>query len=374
MRQSCPSEVRDPCLRQDPCMRGDPCLRDPCVRDPITPCMPRCAVGPPSNSSVCTTVLGPPPPPAQSITSSICFPDLPMACEKNTRSGRYKTVRPTTHTRRGDEDIFVETYEIHDPTKQQQQPPIDANRHYSLTSKHYPLLYENFDKLKLHNECEILPNDRVYEIRKEKILIRTDKNSASPPRMRSKSSDKYLDTKNVRILVNEPHNDGCYEDYDGTLSKRGLSSRSGYYISGAQLTKNATIDCAENLLSYGTQDRDRDRTDRDKDRERDRSHRCYDEYGKRSHDLSAKHHHRSKYRYAIEDFENICDDYHAIRKRASGDLKDLSSMSKHNISNCPQDIVYVPMVKEHFIQRESAKLGGMATLSNPELDNLNSGS
>ena len=336
MRQSCPNEMRDQCISREPSL------------GPLTPCGPRTPVCPSMQPTPCPP---PPPPPPQYYFQEPCSSDKYVS-----RPGRYKTSRP--NCRRGDEEIFVETYEIHEPAK-------DANRHYSVTSKHYPVLYENFDKIKVSNECDIIPNDRVYEIRKEKILIRTDKNSVSPPRIRSKSSDRCLDSKSVRIL----DHDGCYDpEYDATC-KRQLQSRSGYYLSGSQLSKSnfedrSLMNCCDNSTSYTTAERS--------------VNRGYDEYGKRS---ESRHNHRNKYRYVVdENYENGCEDFTSSSrslKRTSGETSSskqnlLSSAHSSSVVNnanpnsngnpnggsiCNNDIVYVPMVKEHFIQRESAKLG-----------------
>lgn len=132
------------------------------------------------------------------------YVDVP-ADTKYYRPGQYQTVRPNFYK----EDFYL------DPRQ------MNGRKNYSQ--------FNYDDRLASKIDCDIIPSDKIYEIRKEKVLIKTDR-SQSPPKARSKSSDRFFEVpKTVRILNAEPYRSEKVvfnPDIEGTRSR--LRSRSGF--------------------------------------------------------------------------------------------------------------------------------------------------
>ncbi|RNA08841.1 hypothetical protein BpHYR1_053925 [Brachionus plicatilis] len=176
--------------REPPRYYGRP--NEPIRRLPPDPCDP-------CRTSRCST-----PNPCLPVTSN--YVDVP-ADTKYYRPGQYQTLRPNCYK----EDFCVEP------------------RQMSIRKPYSPYPYDDCDRLGSKVDCDYIPSDKIYEIRKEKVLIKTDR-SQSPPKVRSKSSERYLEVpRSVRILNAEsyrPEKVILNPDADSTRSR--LRSRSGY--------------------------------------------------------------------------------------------------------------------------------------------------
>lgn len=243
------------------------------------------------------------------------------------RPARYKTSRPGVQCR--DDEAYVDKYEA-----VKREP-----RSYTITKCYQPVVYENIDKSKIPHEADILPTDRIYEIRKEKILIKADR-SMSPPqtRIRSKSSDRYLEApKNVRIVEDEYYikEKGLNEELN---EKHKVQSRSSYYLNNGHLYF------------------------KDNDRQYAEGSSYFDKRANKS-TLQIR-----------DDYEDLNDSYRYKPNGSSTNINNLNSSSNNNSSSISNsnsksqailntlvrdtnEIIYVPMVKEEFIKRESQKLG-----------------
>ncbi|CAF0787868.1 unnamed protein product [Brachionus calyciflorus] len=171
---------------------------------PVDPCIDPCRV------SRCST-----PNPCIPIQPNPCvnnYVDLPAEANKYYRPTRYQTLRPGYYK---EDDYYP------DP------------RQLSVKKSYAPYMYDDCDRIstKLPVDCEIIPAEKIYEIRKEKVLIKTDR-SQSPPRIRSKSTDRYLEVpRSVRILNTESYRPAekvypVSQESDNVRSR--LRSRSGY--------------------------------------------------------------------------------------------------------------------------------------------------
>lgn len=189
---------------------------------------------------------------------------------------RYRTVKPQMMCRRQalDEDIYCMERQRGSTCGDSGGGSISSSggsngRHFTITKTfHQPMVYDEVEKnVRLPAEADMIPADRIYEIRKEKIMIKADRNSSLSPvphgnghhtrcdhstpanvcspqttlnhphssSMRSKSSDRYIDVpKSVRIVDDYR---GSYDtDYDdnGSLSRNAgqqrLKSRSSYVL------------------------------------------------------------------------------------------------------------------------------------------------
>lgn len=184
-------------------------------------------------------------------------------------------------------------------------------RHFTITKTfHQPMVYDEVEKnVRLPAEADMIPADRIYEIRKEKIMIKADRNSSLSPvphinhSMRSKSSDRYIDVpKSVRIvddcgrIIGGGSYDTDCED-NGSLNRQQhrLKSRSGYVLNDYETTTSKSY--LENYVETNT------------------------------------------------------------KVMNPGVETAVLSSSMKRPSNCPpcNEIIYVPMVKEEFMKRESSK-------------------
>lgn len=188
-------------------------------------------------------------------------------------------------------------------------------RHFTITKTYnQPIVYDDIDKnVRLPSEADLIPADRIYEIRKEKIMIKADRNSLSPlPHPRSKSSERYIDMpKSVRIIdeyrtdkSNMYDADNC--DEANNSIRRQLKSRSGYLVnSDYEATSKSYLESY--VDSNGTK--------------------------------------------LIADQPPQQTQYNM--GSSSNGLSNSSNGYKTRLST--NDIIYVPMVKEEFIKRESKK-------------------
>lgn len=235
-------------------------------------------------SRPCSPVL-PQCPPA----NQVCYNEIPIE-SKNCRQSRYRTVRSGNCLR--DDDYYVEKP---DP------------RQYTISRTHQPIYDDCLKPSRLPAECDYIPSERVYEIRKEKVMIKTDRNSLSPPRYRSKSTDRYIEMpKSVRILNNDSFKREKLNMYENSADnlRSNLKSRSGYMTSS---------DDNQNYHRFDTSN------------------------------------HTSR-----------------INLNESGQKTTLNANQSLNKSqNClTNDIIYVPMVREEFIKRETQKLKSDSGTSN----------
>lgn len=217
-------------------------------------------------------------------------------------------------------------------------------RHFTITKTfHQPMVYDEVEKnVRLPSEADMIPSDRIYEIRKEKIMIKADRNTSlspvphqhaplshhmHPPSMRSKSSDRYIDVpKSVRIVDDYGRSLACggaasvydtdCEDTGSLNRQQRLKSRSGYAFNSDYETTSKSY--LENYVETNTK---------------------------------------------------------LIGPGSNMDTSVLSSSLKRP-PNCPStnEIIYVPMVKEEFIKRESSKNMHCATNINlPPFDQPGTG-
>lgn len=182
--------ARRPCFSKPDPIRTmppvDPCL-DPCR-------LSRCSTPNPCIPNPCIPV------------STSNYVDYPVDT-KYYRQNRYPTTtRPMCYK---EEDFYL------DP------------RQMSVKKSYSPYVYDDCDRLaKLPADCEIIPADKIYEIRKEKVLIKTDR-SQSPPRIRSKSTDRYLDIPKTVRIINESYRPEKTIPVEAERQSR-VRTRSGY--------------------------------------------------------------------------------------------------------------------------------------------------
>jgi hypothetical protein len=177
-------------------------------------------------------------------------------------------------------------------------------------------VFDHISKKKLPSELAMVPNERIYEIRKEKLMIKADRSESPVVRLRSKSSDRYLDEhpKSVRIV----------EKSDRNADNKGLKSRSSYYFDA---------DCNE----------------------------------QREHRSNGNSSTTDRWVYvnkSSEEQQEAQDRY----KRSNVGVDEVPRLSAL-ANNC--DIIYVPMVKEEFIKRESKKLAAASADPSMSTNNLN---
>jgi len=250
----------------------------------------------------------------------------------SSRAPRYKTAKPVL--KREDtfgEDDYKESRETRkEPrrytvvsTTRERERDRDRDRDRERERERDPIYYSEGKNGKI-DDYDGIPKDRIYEIRKEKILIKADK---SPERYRSKSSEKYLDNKSTDY---KSYDDGTgtykvyeREDGGGSSTRKQLQSRSVYVL----------------------------KDDRESSPERSSySERKYSSNNKNSSSKSKSN-------------------SNGNGNGNSGENSSIPSANLQNIpaqsvqvnapaisSNCNTDIVYVPMVKEDFLKRECKKL------------------
>lgn len=265
--------------------------------------------------------------------SPIYCPEIPNI-EKNCRPVRYKTARPTIC--RAENEYYINKYESVEPVK-----CIEKNPRQYPTKQYHPNIYDSMSKSKLPNEIsDIIPNERVYEIRKEKIMIRADRGercSRSPPKLRSKSSDRYLDSKNVYEDAPGPRVEHYprKSNYFDSNHRDKLHSRSGY---GYDFVTNIEKDNIDNNYTMR-------RSSRGNQKSSDRSN---------SPPSSNR-----------DTFTDINDSY--VKSKIINDNNNNNNTHiLNNIGKPPQtignsDIIYVPMVREEFMKRESQKINESGT-------------
>ena len=215
----------------------------------------------------------------------------PMSENPKHRLDRYKQTRVIT---RRDDDRYFDKRE-----------PV----HYTLSNRYQPGVYETFENRKQEMD--------VYDARKEKYFLKSTDRSLSPlpSRIRSRSSDRILDapTKSVRY-EDEYYSKSSNEDSDSQKHKN-----QSYFLNKSNPNSNITNANNGQLIV--------------KESERYRDN-IYIE--KRNNDPRIVH---NKSR---EDFDN----------QSQNESKNSSAI----VNVCGNsEIVYVPMVKEEFIKRESQK-------------------
>lgn len=273
-RDNCPRPVQVNYCRQEQSppafMERKPIAYDPC----LDPCR---------QTSRCSTPIQAPCIPAPRETY---YTDIPIE-PRVVRSSRYNTVGAGRYPR--DCDYYVEK-----PESILKEP-----RQYTVKKPYQTKI-----------DCDYIPAERIYEIRKEKVLIKADRTSQSPPRLRSKSSDRYIEVpKTVRIIDSEclkAAEKACtYETTTEGFNKSSkLKSRSGYILSSDE----------------------------------DRPYRVETSSNRSS-------------RVNLEETPVV------MPKPLNQNL----TKSQCSVNN---DIIYVPMVREEFIKRESQKLNSDSGIGN----------
>lgn len=159
---------------------------------------------PPDPCDPCRTSRCSTPSPCLPVTSN--YADVPVDT-KYYRPGQYQTLRPNCYK----EDFYLEP------------------RQMSVRKPYSQYTYDDCERIASKIDCDIIPSDKIYEIRKEKVLIKTDR-SQSPPKMRSKSSDRYLEVpRSVRILNADSYRpEKVILNTDAENQRSRLKSRSGY--------------------------------------------------------------------------------------------------------------------------------------------------
>lgn len=284
----CSNAIKYPPIQLPPLPRQQPRYpRDPC-RDLFDPCHDYYD----RSTIVSNLQLSP----RTSTRKLICY-ECP---EKgvSSRSPRYKTVKPALKR----EDTFLDDCDYKEERNRKDSDrrdrDRDRDRRYTVVNSNNQQYYSDNKNGKLNEEFDGIPKDRIYEIRKEKILIKADKSpERTQERYRSKSSEKYLDSK-----YDDGH--GSYKVYerDDTGNNNGirkqLQSRSVYVLKD--------------------------------DRESSPERQSYSD--------------------------------HKYSNKNSSNANQTSSVNAPAISTVGNsDIVYVPMVKEDFIKRECKKLENINT-------------
>lgn len=272
--------------------------------------------------------------PRTSTRKLVCY-ECPekMGSLSSSRAPRYKTAKPVL--KREDtfgEDDYKESretrkeprrYTVVSSTRERER---DRDRDRERERERDPIYYSEGKNVKI-DDYDGIPKERIYEIRKEKILIKADK---SPERYRSKSSEKYLDNKSTDY---KSYDDGTgtykvyeREDVGGSSSTRKqLQSRSVYVL----------------------------KDDRESSPERS-------SYSERKYNNSTNKTSSSKTKSNSNgngsDKEN-----NANAPNVPTQAQPPQVTAPAINSTCNTDIVYVPMVKEDFLKRECKKL------ENPEL-------
>ncbi len=237
----------------------------------------------------------------------ICY-ECPEKSSHN-RAPRYKTTKPSIKR----EDTFI------DDSEYKESRSKDHTRRYTVvnsssSSSNQPYYTDNnhnnsTKNVKITDDYDGIPKDRIYEIRKEKILIKADK---SPERYRSKSSEKYLDSR-VDYKSYDDGNNGQYKVYERddnatnqvNSTRKQLQSRSVYVL----------------------------KDDRESSPER---------YADSSH-----HHYKSN-----NNVKNNSNNSNQTTATTTSNSPPIAAVASSTLS----DIVYVPMVKEDFLKRECKKL------------------
>lgn len=227
--------------------------------------------------------------PRTSTRKLVCY-ECP---EKNgsissSRSPRYKTTKPSLKR----EDTFLDDCDYKQDARQEARK---EERRYTVVNSSTPPYYSDNKNNKISDDFDGIPKDRIYEIRKEKILIKADK---SPERYRSKSSEKYLDNKDYKHYDDGQGTYKVYERDDSNNNngiRKQLQSRSVYVLKD--------------------------------DRESSPERQSYAEHKQYSKNKNTSN---------------------------SNNSNSVNAPSISTVGN--SDIVYVPMVKEDFIKRECKKL------------------
>lgn len=373
-------------------------------RSPRSTRSPRCSRSPIRNRSRCSTpsyIDRPSTPCTLSSRPQLCFTnEIPI--EKSRPGGsRYKSLVCTK--RGGDEDIiYNDKYDKYEQLRERERERDrlerdyarerdmrDRERQYATYSKSYqPVVYENLEKNSSsknnQQDFEIVPNERVYEIRKEKLLIKADRNSQSPPRSRARSSDRYLDSipasKNSRIIDDSGNQiivpSEKYIYTTNSDSKRQLQSRSGYYIT----TNDYKLD--DDIIDYNnnryTNDQLIDKrlmyaaaaaaaSNNNLNKKYESSNPNLTSYSNILPNNNNSYNNNSNNNSSSNSSSNN------IPKQQSSPSSPQSQQppSIVNVVSPSNEIVYVPMVKDEFIKRESQKLDCSGTNSNSANNNNN---
>jgi hypothetical protein len=258
------------------------------------------------------------------------YNDTPLV-ERCSRPARYRTSRPY---RRMD-DSYLSSYDLCDSSKR------DSKVYTIAKPSEKPCTYESFDKSsKLPSEIDLLAgSDRIYEIKKEKITIRAEKDSPPcTPRLRSKSSDRYLESRNLKVFDDARDDDDIImekttynynpNNENDTSNSRRLRSRSNYYLSESRDNQQRiSSESATGAMPIPLNE-------------------------------SKYHNHQSRRSQQRNDRDDLVE---VVRVAASetqhaNDILNASKNCSSPVVIRSNEIVYVPMVKEEFIKREAQKV------------------
>lgn len=228
----------------------------------------------------------------------VYYADVSQGEKSSNKPDRYKSTQ--RYIPRREDDRYIDKRSEH--------------LQYTLPKSYQPSVYENFDSRK--HEVDIPPPERIYEVRKEKVMLKSDRSvSPIPTRIRSKSSERILDGPKTVRYEDEYYSKSSNDDSD--MHKQKLQSRQNYFVN----SNNSQV-----IM---------------KDCERYREN-VYIDAKQRNH-----HRHNSR-----DNYEN----------RNSVETKSTSAVV--NVVNNSSEIVYVPMVKEEFIKRESQKSNNTVKILN----------
>jgi hypothetical protein len=376
-------------------------------RSPRSNRSPKCSRSPIRNRSRCSTpsyldrLDRPSTPCTLSSRPQLCFTsEIPISIEKSRPGSRYKSL---VCTKRGEEDVIYndkyDKYELRERERDRERferdimrerELRDRDRQYATYNKSYqPVVYENLEKTSLsknnNQDFELAPNERVYEIRKEKLLIKADRNSQSPPRSRARSSDRYLDaiptSKSSRIIDDNGNQiivpTDKYIYTTNSDSKRQLQSRSGYYIT------NDYNKLEDDLIDYNNNNNNNNRFTNDQIIDK-RLMYAAAAAAASNNNLNKKYESSNP---NLTSYSNILPNNNSHNSNNNSSSNSSSNnIAKQQSSPSPQsqppssivnvvspsnEIVYVPMVKDEFIKRESQKMDCSGTNSNSANNNNN---
>lgn len=226
---------------------------------------------------------------------------------------RYKTTRIITRARNDDDRYYDKREPAHYSTSRYHNQPQPLPPSSSM--------YETFDGRK--HDIEILPAERIYDNRKQetKYILKPLERSQSPlpsRSIRSRSSDRVLDGPKTVRYEDEFYFKSSGDDSDAMASQKNKHSAS-YIVNNSQSIK-------ENSNEH------------------------------RYRDNSVYIEKRVPYAKAASsntEYENH--NHHHLHSQQS-QIESKSSSAIVNVCS-GSEIVYVPMVKEEFIKRETQKTG-----------------
>ena len=248
-------------------------------------------------------------------TPAVYYAEMPATDKSSSsRPDRYKQQQnqQRCYPRREDLERYMD----------KREPP--PHHQYTMAKSYQPSVYENFDNRQKHD------SDTMYEIRKEKILLKSERSlSPLPTRIRSKSTERILDGGPKTVRYEDEYYSKSSAD-DSADSHKQQKPRTNYFVNNGSNSQVIV-----------------------KDGERYREN-VYIESS------NSKRSNEPRVQYQQQQQHHHCGSRDEIYDNRSVDSQKNSSAIV-NVVNNSAEIVYVPMVKEEFIKREHLKATSTGT-------------